>query len=58
MLRKLKALWFWLRFGKVTVHVVDTINGSACEIEYRGRNGAVIGYWAYGAFDPTLPYQE
>jgi len=27
------------------------------EIEYQDEDGKVIGYWAYGRFDPDLPYQ-
>lgn len=48
----------WVRFGKVTAHVVATAGHDvAAEIEYRGRFGRVVGYWAYGSFDPNLPYK-
>jgi hypothetical protein len=47
-----------LRWAPITAVVMGRINGSACEIEFRDRCGNVIGYWAYGAFDPGLPYRE
>lgn len=53
----LKSIWNLIRFGKITSTVKSDINGIACEIEYYGRNGKVIGYWAYGSFDPYYPYQ-
>ena len=31
--------------------------GYASEIEYKDENGIVVGYWAYGNYDPELPYQ-
>lgn len=37
--------------------VVSTIEGTACEIEYIDSAGNVVGYWAYGSFDPAYPYQ-
>lgn len=53
----LNRLLRWIRFGRITEHVTDTIAGHACEIEYRGRFGRVVGFWAYGSFDPQYPYQ-
>lgn len=53
----LQAAWRWIRFGTITEHVMGTAgHGIVAEIEYRGR-GKVVGYWAYGYFDPALPYQ-
>lgn len=37
--------------------VKDWINHQPCEIEYYDEQGVVIGYWAYGSYDPDLPYQ-
>ena len=52
-----KANWEKVRFGAVTEKVVGTESGVAAEIEFRGRNGKLVGYWAHGSFDPKLPYQ-
>jgi hypothetical protein len=49
--------WTWVRFGKITETVKSVDGGVVSEIEYRGRSGKVIGYWAYGHFDPTGPYR-
>ncbi|MGD9678129.1 MAG: hypothetical protein AB7V16_07165 [Vulcanibacillus sp.] len=46
----------WLYFGKVTSKVKSWDGGCESEIEYRGRNNKIIGYWAYGFYDPFLPY--
>lgn len=46
----------YICFGKITSKVVVASEGSAWEIEYRGRKDKLIGYWAYGYFDPLLPY--
>lgn len=46
-----------LIWSPVTWIVRDTINGTACEIEYFDRLGNPIGYWAYGEFDPGMPYK-
>jgi len=54
----LKTIYVWIRFGRITEKVVGTAgHGVPAEIEYRGRFGRVVGYWAYGSFDPYLPYK-
>lgn len=58
MLRRLKVFWRWVRFGAITSKVVGTAGDNVpAEIEYRGRGGRVVGYWAYGSWDPSGPYQ-
>lgn len=51
-------LWWW---GKLTYVTKDTMDawGSRLETEYEIRDcrGKLIGYWAYGAYDPSLPYK-
>ena len=54
---KRRALAEWIRFGKITEHVTDRIEGTVCEVEYRGRGGKVVGFWAYGYFCPDYPYR-
>ncbi|WP_157649546.1 hypothetical protein [Burkholderia ubonensis] len=53
----MKQFWQWLRFGDITEMVRTIDGGVVSELEYRGRRGKVVGYWAYGSFDPKLPYQ-
>jgi len=53
----MKKLIKWIRFGKITEKVKAVDGGHASEIEYRGRFGKVVGYWAYGSYDPSLPYK-
>lgn len=55
--RKLCRAIQWLRFGKITYVVVDRIDWTVCEAKYVGRFGKTVGYWAYGYFDPCLPYK-
>lgn len=50
-------LWWW---GKLTEKTIDTMDawGSWLVTEYEVLDcrGNVIGYWAYGNWDPNLPY--
>ncbi len=57
MRQSARRAWLWIRFGKVTSKVMDTINGIVCEEAYYGRGGQMVGYWAYGSWDPAMPYQ-
>jgi hypothetical protein len=54
---RLCKFWQWVLFGKITSRNIDRIDWIVTEIEYRGRFNRVVGYWAYGYFDPSLPYQ-
>lgn len=36
--------------------MVDYIGGLPCEYKIYDK-GQVVGYWAYGAFDPSYPYR-
>lgn len=57
--RSLRKAWQWVRFGKVTSKVMDTAGGGiVCEVAYFGRGGQMVGYWAYGSWDPAFPYQD
>jgi hypothetical protein len=56
--RTLRRAWRWIRFGEITERVVGTAGDHVpSEVEYLGRGGKVIGYWAYGEFHPAYPYQ-
>lgn len=52
-----KEAWQQARFGTITETVKSVDGGVASEVEYRGRGGKVVGYWAYGDFDPKMPYR-
>ena len=47
----------WLRFGKVTSKPKEYINGIVAEEAFYDTRGVMVGYWAYGYFDPNMPYQ-
>lgn len=47
----------WIRFGTITEKVTAIDGGVPSEIEFRGRFGRLVGFWAYGSFDPGLPYR-
>lgn len=54
------ADWFWE--DEIDLEVADEVIRSidanvVSEIEYLNKAGERIGYWAYGYFDPSLPYQ-
>jgi hypothetical protein len=36
--------------------IVEWIEGTVCEREYICLKCGTVGYWAYGSFDPSLPY--
>jgi len=53
-----RAVWLWIRFGKITEKVTGTAgDGVPAEIEYRDRWGRVVGFWAYGSWHPRMPYK-
>lgn len=54
---RVKLAWQWLRFGDITETVKSVDGGVVSEVEYRGRGGLIVGYWAYGHFDPAFPYK-
>ena len=57
MKRLIKKIYLYIRFGTITERIVDRIEGIPCEIAYYDRNGKMIGYWAYGYFDPEGGYK-
>ncbi len=52
-----KRWWQWIRFGEISEQVKSIDGGCASEIAYYDRFGRMVGYWAYGSFDPNLPYR-
>lgn len=63
MKRRLKRLLYKLRlwWGPLTTVTMDTMEawGGRIETEHEVRTarGQVVGYWAYGAYNPFYPYQ-
>ena len=54
----MKSFWQWLRFGTITSRITGTAGDNVpAEIEYIGRKGKVIGFWAYGSWHPDYPYR-
>jgi len=44
--------------SKYEAIVKDYTNNTPCEIEYRDKETKkVVGYWAYGWFDPNMPHK-
>lgn len=56
--RVFRKIYNRIRFGNVTAVVKDTVSGAVCEVVYMDSRNRVVGYWAYGYFDPSLPYRE
>ncbi len=57
-MKKLRKIWLWIRFGKITSRITGTAGDNVpAEIEYLDRWGNVIGFWAYGSWQPGCPYQ-
>ena len=54
---RLKDLYLYLRFGRITSKVEERLEGVVSQECFYGRNGKVIGFWAYGNYDPNLPYK-
>lgn len=51
-------LWRWIKWGKLRTETVATAGHDVpAEIQYLDRFGRVVGYWAYGSFDPSYPYR-
>ena len=53
----IKRIWHRIRFGKIKTKTIATVANVPAEIEYYGRRGKIIGFWAYGYFHPSYPYQ-
>ena len=41
----------------IASYVVEvTLEGIPCEVSLLDKDGNEVGFWAYGAFNPTLPF--
>lgn len=55
---RLIKLYCRIRFGKVEKVMKESINGIEAEVAIYNTKGKMVGYWAYGHYDPRLPYRE
>lgn len=53
----IRLWWYSGRFSNLVPTIVSIDGGVVSEVEYRDVNGMVVGYWAYGHFDPNYPYR-
>ncbi len=53
-MKLLKRLWYGEPRPEIKGFVCESV---VCEIAYYGRFNKLIGYWAYGSYDPSLPYK-
>ena len=56
-MKTIKRFLNFVRFGRIYTEIKSIDGGVASEIAYIGRNGVVVGYFAYGSFDPSMPYK-
>ena len=54
---RLRRFWRWVRFGTLREVTKAVDGGCVSEFEVRGRFDVLVGYWAYGHYDPKLPYR-
>lgn len=59
MIRLLRKVYNKIRFGDVYFVTTETVSGHVAEYEVRcKRSGKLVGYYAYGYYDPSLPYKD
>lgn len=58
LLIKIRRVYNRLRFGKVSLRITSMLEGTVAEYEILDRKGRVVGYWAYGYYDPNYPYKD
>ena len=58
LIYRLNKLIDYILFGKIRMHVVSQEESVIYEAEYIGRFNKVVGYWAYGNFEPDYPYPK
>lgn len=58
-IRKLfRKIYNRIRFGHVRPVTTSIVSGVVAEVMYIDYNDEIVGYWAYGSFDPNYPYSE
>jgi|WetSurMetagenome_2_1015567.scaffolds.fasta_scaffold307084_1 hypothetical protein len=58
IMRHIFRLISLIQFGKITEHIIATAGYNVpAEVEFRGRRGKVVGFWAYGYWHPEYPYK-
>lgn len=57
MLMRLQKAWGWVKWGRLREETKDAIEHIETEYAvYSCRTGKMVGYRAYGHFDPMMPY--
>lgn len=55
--REFREMWCWLRWGDLREETRAIDGGVVSEFAVISeRTGETVGYWAYGHYDPKLPY--
>lgn len=57
MMKLIRRLKNYLRFGKIRSEIKSYDGGYVSEIAYYDKKGRMIGYWAYGEYEPYMPYR-
>jgi hypothetical protein len=53
-----ERLWLQIRRPPLTPRIMATAGDHVpAEIEYLDQAGRVVGFWAYGHWDPAFPYR-
>lgn len=50
--------FFKFRYGVVTACIAGVEAGHISEVAYKDLKGRLLGYWAFGSFDPSYPINE
>lgn len=58
-MRFIRMLYNKIRFGEVEFITTEIVSGNVAEYEVmRKKDGKLVGYFAYGYYDPKLPFKE
>lgn len=58
-MRFIRMLYNKIRFGEVEFITTEKVSGHVAEYEVRRKkDGKLVGYFAYGYYDPNLPFKE
>lgn len=52
-----RVMSLWPLNNDIQEVVKDMIEHVVSEVGYYNRKGELVGYWAYGSFDPSGPYR-
>ena len=55
-LEKMDEICPLCKVSNIKRKAIDYVNYTVCESEFSCDSCGVIGYWAYGSYDPAYPY--